>query len=137
MATATKKVNGTKKAEKKAAKKEKAVFEGGDRNDDGQLISVPTDWNAAEHKRLSKKDFGDVALWLDFEAMLIDRRVEMLQKAAENKRDKATKLRQFGDEATRKKIARVEKLKEAQAKILAELAEGGDVDPEILAALGA
>jgi len=99
-------------------------------DENGKLTAVPAtpEFNAREHKPMTKKNFADEATFFDFKAHLADQNAEKAKELAESYRKKAKTLRQFGDEKTRKKASKLQKMQEMAQKLQAELeSEGIDV----------
>jgi hypothetical protein len=155
----SKKVGGTATADPKGkkgkkAKKAKKVYDfsscvntDGESivNDDGKLTGVPVAIPAAEeggdpvqvgfdpaaHKPLVKDDFADSATYMDFRAYMCDMQIARKTELAKVLRKKAAKLRKYGDEKTRKRVMRLDRMKEQMAALQAELeAEGFELEDD-------
>jgi hypothetical protein len=155
----TTKVGGVNKADKPEEKppkekKEKIDFpikEAKYRNEEGQivtaineenlLIAVPktilgendkveyAGWDNRKHKPLKRTDFAGMATFLQFQGHSARLHAARLIKIAEDKEQKADRLLKFGDENTRKKAAKVAKMREQLAALEQQLsAEGINVE---------
>lgn len=105
-------------------------------NEDDLLIAVPvkildgdtvvySGFDVRKHKPLKKSVFASSAGYLKFQAHLTRIRAERMLKIAEDKEAKATRLLKFGDEQTRKKAAKVAKMREQLAALEKQLGEEG------------
>jgi hypothetical protein len=155
-AAATTKKVGTKKSGQKAGdgeKKEKKVKAAFDYsaltdqlNEDGLLTAVPSTrtvetndkgkevekfdgWSPKDHKPLKRGDFATDDVFLDFRVFVLDHQLWQKQESRDSLAKRADRLRQFGDEKTRKKAAKLSRMREQMAALEAELSEEGiDVD---------
>ena len=128
---------GSEKA-KKAKKKGRVAFDvkTAKVDDKGLLTAVPENFDPKKHKGLKKKQFADVATHMDYLSAMAKFNSERLAAKAVDLTARAERIRKFGDEGTRKKVAKVERMKKQMAALKAELEEQGiDVDaltaPEI------
>ena len=106
-------------------------------NADGLLIAVPkpikdaegkivyAGFNVRKHNPLKKDAFVGLAEYLRFQAFVSRVRAAILIKGAEDKEKKAMHIAKFGDEETRKKVARMARMKEQLATLTAQLVEEG------------
>ncbi|MAF76507.1 MAG: hypothetical protein CMF17_11780 [Idiomarinaceae bacterium] len=86
---------------------------------------------SALHKPLVKGDFASEDVYLEFRAFLGRARAAKLLRGAKTLETRADKIRKFGDEKTRKKAAKLERMKEQMAALEKELEEAGvDLDEE-------
>jgi hypothetical protein len=109
-------------------------------NKDGLLISVPKTvteggkvlyegFDMRKHNPLKKGDFADIATYLDHQAFIAREKGNRLIALAEDKEKKAERIRKFGDEDTRKKAAKIARMREQLAALEQQLtAEGIDVE---------
>lgn len=111
-------------------------------NDDGLLLAVPsiiktdTDdkgkvtekfvgWNPKAHKPLVRKDFASDDIFLDFRVWCLDLDIKKKTKNRDSLAKRADRLRKFGDEKTRKKAAKLARMREQMAALEAELESDG------------
>lgn len=106
-------------------------------NGDGLLIAVPKPikdeggkiiyggFNVRKHNPLKKTAFVGLAEFFRFQAFVARVRAVLLIKSAEDKEKKADHISKFGDEVTRKKVARMARMKEQLATLTAQLVEDG------------
>lgn len=106
-------------------------------NGDNLLIAVPKPikdeagkivyggFNVRKHNPLKKTAFAGLAEFLRFQAFTARVRAVILIKSAEDKEKKAVHIEKFGDEATRKKVARMARMTEQLATLTAQLIEDG------------
>lgn len=106
-------------------------------NGDGLLIAVPkpikddtgkivyAGFNVRKHNPLKKTAFAGLADFLCYQAFTARVRAAILIKSAEDKEKKALHIAKFGDEQTRKKVARMARMKEQLATLTAQLVEDG------------
>lgn len=92
---------------------------------EGKLQAVPANWKPKEHKPLKRSDFADEATFIEFRAILAEQKAERMATAARKLRQQAERIRQFGDEGTRKKANKLLKAREQMAALEKELAEAG------------
>jgi len=78
-----------------------------------------------KHKPLTKADFAGTDVYMDYRAFSLRQRIDAMVVLATKYTTQATNLRKFGDEKTRKAVARVHKLREQMAALEAELAADG------------
>ena len=112
-------------------------------NKDGLLIGVPitvkdgegkvtyAGFDIRKHKGLGKAAFADIATYMRYQAFINRERAARLIALADEKDKKADRIEKFGDEATRKKAAKVARMRETLAAMEAQLVEEG-VDIEDL-----
>ena len=105
-------------------------------NDKGLLVAVPvtvkdgdkvvySGFNPAGHKPLSKKQFASDDVFLDFQALVAEYRGNKLLELAQSRRDRANRLRQFGDAKTRKKAEKLQRMRKQLEELEKQLAEEG------------
>lgn len=111
-------------------------------NEDGLLLSVPsriaasTDdkgkvtetfigWDPKSHKPLVRKDFASDDIFLDFRVYCLDIDIIKKTKNRDSLAKRADRLRKFGDEKTRKKAAKLARMREQMAALEAELESDG------------
>jgi len=106
-------------------------------NGDGVLIAVPipvadekgkviyAGFNARKHLPLKKADFASLATYLRYQGFIAKIKAHTLVKRAEECEAKAARIEQYGDEATRKKVAKLARMREAAEKIQKQLEEEG------------
>jgi hypothetical protein len=105
-------------------------------NEEGLLIAVPvtikdgetvvySGYDVRKHKPLKKTDFASSANFLQFQAHSIRLKAERMLAVAKDKETKAERLLKFGDEQTRKKAAKVAKMREQLAALEKQLSEEG------------
>jgi hypothetical protein len=82
-------------------------------------------YDSRKHKPLKKGDFAEVATYLEFQAMQNREKAAKLIVLAEEKEKKADRIRKFGDEATRKKAAKVARMRDQLAVLEKQLEEEG------------
>ena len=110
-------------------------------NDDKLLIAVPipikdadgkvlyTGFNTRKHNPLKKTDFANLQTHLRYQGFINTIRAAVLLKKAEELETKANRIEKFGDEATRKKVARMAAMKKQLTVLAAQLEEDGiDLD---------
>jgi len=107
---------------------------------DGQLFAVPKTieedgkvsyqgWDLDKHKPVPKSQFADDATYLEFQAEVATQKANKLYALAEERIERARKIRKFGDKVLQKKAAKLEKMRTALAEMEAELAaEGIDIN---------
>lgn len=109
-------------------------------NGDGVLIAVPipvkdengkviyAGFNTRKHLPLKKANFASLATHLRYQAFVSRAKALASIKRAEELEGKATRIEQYGDESTRKKVAKLARMVAAAKKIQASLeAEGVDL----------
>ena len=106
-------------------------------NGDGVLIAVPkpikddegkvvyAGFNTRKHNPLKKGDFSDDVVYLRHQAFISRVKAAILLKSAEDKEAKANRIAQFGDEATRKKVQKMARMKESLAALTQQLKDDG------------
>ena len=106
-------------------------------NDDKLLIAVPLPikdeagkvtyggFNSRKHNGLKKTDFANLQTHLRFQAFTSKIRAAIMLKKAAELEAKAGRIEKFGDEATRKKVARMAAMKKQLAVLTAQLEEDG------------
>lgn len=103
-------------------------------NGDGLLIAVPkplkeddkvvyAGFNSRKHLPLKKSDFANITSYIRYQAYIARAKAIILVKSAEEKEAKADRIEQFGDEATRKKAAKVARMREQLQLLEKELVE--------------
>jgi len=109
-------------------------------NKDGLLIAVPKTiekdgkilyegFDTRKYNPLKKGDFADIATYLDCQAFVAREKGNRLIALADDKEKKAERIRKFGDEVTRKKAAKVARMREQLAVLEQQLtSEGIDVE---------
>lgn len=142
----------TDKAKDKKDKKEKgrvafpilnAMYRDGESNvvtainGDNVLIAVPVPikddsgkviyagYNTRKHLPLKKADFASLATHLRFSAFVSRMKALASIKRAEELEGKATRIEQYGDESTRKKVAKLVRMRAAAEKIQKALEDEG------------
>jgi hypothetical protein len=136
MATTTKtEKTKTEKTKADKPKKEKVVkvdyadkAPAAELNDDGKLKTSPTEYDPGVHKPLKKGDFATEELYFRWKSeQLRERGTEMIARA--DALDKqAAEIAKYGDPATRAKVRKLQRLKEAQAELEAKLKAEGVID---------
>lgn len=108
-------------------------------NEDTLLIAVPipikdeagkvlyAGFNPRKHLPLKKGDFAGLAEYLRYQAFIARYKASQLVKLGDEKLTKAKHIEKFGDEETRKKVAKYAKLKEQLEKLQKTL-EAEEVD---------
>jgi hypothetical protein len=109
-------------------------------NEQGKLLALPREFkdsdgkliqegfNFKKHKPLSKEEFADEPLFLLYKAENLEWRSNRGLKQAANLRKNAELWKTQGDPVKRKKLSKIQKMREAMAKLEAELeAEGVDM----------
>lgn len=143
------KVNPNKKDKESKKKKKKSridfpVAEAKYRNDDGKIVSavnaenllvavpkpikdgdkiVYAGFNHRKHNPLKKSAFASMATYIRFQAYLNRLKAAVLIKSAEEKETKAARIEKFGDEATRKKVQKVARMREQLEALEKQLKE--------------
>lgn len=82
-------------------------------------------YDSRKHKPLKKSDFVSMANYLQFQGYTARLHAAKLVKIAEDKEAKASRLLKFGDEQTRKKAAKVAKMRDQLAALEKQLTEEG------------
>jgi hypothetical protein len=94
-------------------------------NADGRLTAVPEDFDNKLHLSPKKGDFASEDLYSEFKASEYERRGNEMLETAKKLREQAAEIRTFGDPATRAKVKKLQRLRDAQAELEAALlAEG-------------
>jgi len=105
-------------------------------NADGLLIAVPQPikdgdkviyggFNTRKHKPLKKGVFASIADYMRYQAYVGRIRAAVLVKRAVELEKKAERIAKFGDDATRRKVQKVSKMKEQLALLQKQLKEEG------------
>lgn len=94
-----------------------------------KLTTIPTDFDSAKHAKLKSSDFADEAMFLDF-------RATQLETTAKKFRGRAEQLRKIENVDDRKKVNRLEKMREQMAKLEESLKSQG-VDTNALLGVSA
>ena len=105
-------------------------------NEAGLLVAVPVDiveneetvyagFSVFDHKPLNKKQFASDDVYLDFQALVAETRGKKLIELAFDRRERATKLRRFGDKKTRSRVAKLERMQKQLAELQAALKADG------------
>lgn len=105
-------------------------------NAEGLLITVPgkvakdnkvvyAGFDLRRHKPLKKTDFASMATFLQFQGYVARLKSELYLKIAEGQEAKADRLSKFGDEVTRKKAAKIARMREQLKALEAQLTEDG------------
>lgn len=110
-------------------------------NEDKLLIAVPVPildadgkvvyagFNTRKHNGLKKTDFANLQTHTRYLAFISKIRAAVMLKKAADLEAKATRIEKFGDEATRKKVARMAAMKKQLAILTKQLEEDGiDLD---------
>lgn len=85
-------------------------------------------YDPRKHLPLKKSNFASMATYLQYQGYVARFRAARLIKIAEDKETKASRLLKFGDEQTRKKAAKIAKMRDQLAALEKQLtAEGIDV----------
>jgi hypothetical protein len=90
---------------------------------DGKTVYAGFDLR--KHKPLKKSDFASMALFMQFQGYVAMLKAEFYIKIAEDRKAKADRLLKFGDEATRKKAAKIARMREQLKALTDQLAEEG------------
>ena len=94
----------------------------------GQLTGVPNadgQFDLKVHKPLGKNDFATSDVFMDFRAWTLNIRAARLTSQAEKLTTSANNLRKFGDDKSRKRFERLEKMREQIATLEAQFAAEG------------
>jgi hypothetical protein len=107
-------------------------------NADGKLTAVPkpikdgdggkvlyAGYNTRKHNPLKKTDFADLQTYLRHQAFVARVKAAILVKSAVDKEAKADRIEQFGDEETRKKVAKMARMKDQLAELTKQLEDDG------------
>ena len=106
-------------------------------NDDKLLVAVPVPikdaegkvtyagFNTRKHNPLKKTDFANLQTHLRYQAFISQIRAAVMLKKSAELESKAKRIEKFGDEATRKKVARMAAMKKQLAVLTAQLEEDG------------
>lgn len=106
-------------------------------NAEGKLIAVPkpvkdetgkviyAGFNTRKHNPLKKTDFSGLHVYLRFQAFVARVKAAILVKSAVEKEKKADNIERFGDEETRKKVARIARMQETLAELTKQLEDDG------------
>lgn len=117
------------KKDKKDKKGGRKIFDiasfTGKKDANGKLMEIPSTWNPKEFKPLSRKEFASDDVFLDFRAQDLELKIERVVKLAKDLRVRASNLRKFGDEKTRKKAAKLQRMREQMAALEKELESEG------------
>jgi hypothetical protein len=100
----------------------RATYTGGQRNEQGLLLAVPTDYSPSKNLPLAKKNFADPAVYYDFQAA-------QFRKKAERAEANAKQERELGDAGNRAERKRLIKLTEQIDEAINQLLRNG-VSPE-------
>lgn len=92
---------------------------------EGKLQAVPANYEFGKVRPLKKGDFDNDATYAEFQAAGLRHRAETMLARAEKAEKKAERLRQFGDESTRRKANKLMKAREQLAALEAELGDAG------------
>ena len=107
-------------------------------NAEGLLIAVPkkimkddkvayAGFDMRKHKPLKKTDFTSMATFLEYTAYVARLKAAFFIKIAEDREAKADRLSKFGDEITRKKAAKIARMRE-QLKALEDQLTADGID---------
>lgn len=106
-------------------------------NTEGLLIAVPkplkdaegkviyAGFNCRKHVPLKKSDFASITTYMRHQAYVARVKAAILIKGAEDKEVKAARMEKFGDDATRKKVAKMARMREQLAALQTQLKEDG------------
>lgn len=108
-------------------------------NEDGLLIAVPVPikdadgkivyagFSTRKHLPLKKSVFAAISSHIRYQAYIARVKAAILIKGAQEKETKADRIEQYGDEATRRKVQKVARMRE-QLKVLEETLQEDGVD---------
>ena len=96
-----------------------------ERNPEGKLTRVPSNFDYTKHLSPKKVDFVDEADFLDFRAVQAETRASDLVNRATRDRETASAIRKYGDPAQRAAIAKRQKLLAEVAALEAGLKASG------------
>ena len=91
---------------------------------DGDTV-VQAGYNHRIHKPLTKADFADEVGYLRHTAVVARQKGAIMIALADERDARAAQLAKFGDKKTRAKVKKLQRMQEAQAALLATLAESG------------
>ena len=92
---------------------------------------VSEGFSSALYKPLVKGDFASEDIYLEYRAFVGRARAAKLLRGAKTLETRADKIRKFGDDKTRKKAAKLDRMKEQMKALEAELAAAGvDLDED-------
>jgi len=105
-------------------------------NAEGLLLAVPatildgekvvySGFDPRKHNPLKKSDFVSMATFLQYQGYVARSRAARLIKVAETKEAAASRLLKFGDEQTRKKAAKIAKMRDQLKALEMQLMEEG------------
>jgi hypothetical protein len=110
-------------------------------NNEGLLIAVPkpikddngnvtySGYNVRRHLPIKKGQFESTGTYLRYQAYVARLKAAILIKNAEDKESKAERVEKFGDEKTRRAVAKVAKMREMLKSLESQLeAEGVNVE---------
>lgn len=98
-------------------------------NADGELTGIPANFDWETHKPLTKSNFADTALYLDYRCDALQHRITKLTAIRTDLVKKVTHLRQFGDEDVRKLAMKATRMVDQLSALKKELqAEGVDLE---------
>lgn len=89
------------------------------------LTGVPANWNMNKHKPLTKENFDGEVNFLLFKASVADQWAKRYLESAAKYREAAERSAKYGDEDTRKKAAKLDKMRREYLALQAELAAEG------------
>ena len=112
-------------------KEGKAIFEGGVKDGEGKYTEAPSEFNFSKFKPLKKSEFLGAEVYLDHQGNICQAKAEIFQRKADKGKKQAERLRALGDPETRKRAAKLQKMRESLATLEAQLIEDG-VDLNIL-----
>jgi hypothetical protein len=84
----------------------------------------------AKHKPLKKADFAGMADFLEFQGFFNRQKAAKLIAVAEDREAKAERIRKYGDEETRRKVEKLQRLKDKLAAYEEQLKADGVEVPE-------
>lgn len=120
-------------ADTETEKKGKDVFTGGVKNEEEKYTEAPGDFNFEDFKPIKKTEFVSDEVYLDHQVNICNSKAEIYTLKADKCAKLAARLREFGDPETRKKAAKLEKMRGQLAALELSLIEDG-VDLDLLKA---
>lgn len=92
---------------------------------EGGLTSVPSDFDGKKFQPLEKENFADPAVWMEYRAAIVEARGHRMIEAAKKMRNTAIRQRQFGNEDTRKRVAKATKIVDQLGDLRIQLIRDG------------
>lgn len=98
----------------------------------GLLTEFPANYELGKHTALSKADFAKEHGWWDYKAASAQRAIDQYSKALTGYLEKADTCRKFGNEADRKRVLKLQSMRDEYARIMQECQDDGIEVPEEL-----